>query len=176
LGQAHALLLACLHRRTHVHNPYYADGVAYFSADRLIWGYDIHLIANLLSLPLWREVVRMATDKGLGAVCLGGIQWARRLFRTSYPEFVAAALTELSGDERPALYLSSGKLRQQWMDFISLEALPTKVKFLRELAFPPAAYMRSKYPRSKPNWLPWLYTRRGMAGLAKSFGLHQQAS
>ena len=49
VSPVYALLLACMHRATHKQNPYYVDGVAYYSADRLIWLYDIHLLAKSLS-------------------------------------------------------------------------------------------------------------------------------
>ena len=42
----HALLFACIHRAGHEHAPMYVDGVAVPVKDRLIWLYDIHLLAS----------------------------------------------------------------------------------------------------------------------------------
>ena len=43
-GTADALLLACMHRKTHEQDPYYVNGDAHHGDDRLIWLYDIDLL------------------------------------------------------------------------------------------------------------------------------------
>jgi hypothetical protein len=170
----HALILACMHAKTHLHNPYYVDNVAYFSADRMIWNYDIHLLANVLLPAQWNEAVHMAKVKGLSSVLYDGIQAARRDFRTACPRFVFDALAKAPENERPAIYLGSGKVPRRWMDFAELEGLSSKIKFLRELAFPPAVYMRGRFQSARLKWLPWLYARRGLGGVVRRLGLRRQ--
>jgi hypothetical protein len=166
-GPVHALLLACMHRATHKQNPMYVDGVAHYGGDRLIWVYDVHLLAQTFSLGDWDEFLRLAEAKGLRAVCLEGMERASACFGTEYPDDVLAALGRAGRVEAPAVYLNAGKTRQQWLDFRAITGTGAKLRFLRELVFPPAAYMRSKYPDARPAWLPWLYLCRALGGVAK---------
>jgi len=174
VSPVHALLVACMHRATHKQNPYYVDGVAYYSADRLIWLYDVHLLAESFSSTQWHEVVRLAREKGLCATCLDGIERARACFHTRCPDFVLTGLTGSGVKELSATYLNASKLRQQWMDFCALDGLSSQLRFLRELFFPPAAYMRAKYPQAQPGWLPVFYARRAFDGLVKRIKMGRQ--
>lgn len=169
-SRVHALLLACMHRSTHKQNPYYVDGQAHHDADRLIWLYDIHLLAGVLTGKEWTEFIRLANEKGLRAVCLEGMQNSQLCFRTEYPESVLHALASTGAPEAPAAYLEMRKLRQQWVDFCALGNLGRQLRYLQELFFPRGAYMREKYATSACRWLPWLYLRRAASGLAKSLG------
>jgi len=173
VSPVHALLLACMHRATHKHNPYYVDGVAYYSADRLIWLYDVHLLTKSLSLTQWGEVVPLARDKGLCATCLDGMERSGTCFQAGYPECVLAALAASGAKERPATYLNAGKLRQQWEDFRALEGFSSQLRFLQELFFPPEAYMSTKYAQAERGWLPMLYVCRALGGLVKRLKTHQ---
>jgi hypothetical protein len=163
----HALLLACMHRATHKQNPIYVDGVAHYGGDRLIWLYDIHLLAESFTTAQWEEFAQLAEEKGLRAVCLEGMVRARSCFHTEYPEAVMAALARAGSAEPAAIYLNGSRLRQQWMDFCAIPGVRNKLRFLRESVFPPEAYMRHKYPDARPGWLPWLYLRRAFGGVAK---------
>jgi hypothetical protein len=167
LCPVHALLVACMHRAMHKQNPYYVDGVAYYSADRLIWLYDIHLLTEFLSRCEWHDVLALAVDKGLCATCLDGIERARARFGTRCPDFVLTGLSGSVDQERPTTYLNGSKLRQQWMDFDALDGFASQLRFLHELIVPPAAYIRSKYPQAQRVWLPLLYARRAFDGLGK---------
>ena len=69
--------------------------------------------------------------------------------------------------EPPSTYLHASALQRGFIDFRSLEGTARKLRFLRELLFPPAAYMRSKYADVRPDWLPWLYAQRAFNGLSK---------
>lgn len=163
----HALLLACMHRSTHKQNPYYVDGVAHFGGDRLIWLYDIHLLAGSFTDGQWNEFVRLSELKGLRAVCLEGFEHARACFHTEFPEAVVTALSDSGPAEPAALYLGGSRARQQWMDFRAIAGGGNKLRFLRESVFPSETYMRHKYPEARPDWLPWLYLRRAFGGVAK---------
>ena len=50
-------------------------------------------------------------------------------------------------------------------DFLALDGMTQRARWLRELAFPPAGYMRDKYPEAAMPWLPALYARRALHGL-----------
>lgn len=174
LNPVYALLLACMHRDTHKQNPYYAAGAAHYSADRLIWIYDIDLLARSLPPAQWHDLVRLAGNKGLCATCLDGIERARQCFHTPYPDFVSADLAGSGAKARPDVYLNAGKLRQQWMDFQALEGIASKLRFLRELVVPPSDYILAKYPSVQPGDLPWVYARRAFGGFIKALKANSQ--
>ena len=56
-------------------------------------------------------------------------------------------------------------MRRRWLEFQAREGLRGKLRFARELALPPASYMREFYPNARVNWLPWLYLRRAVSKL-----------
>lgn len=163
----HALLIACMHRATHKENPYYVDGAAYYSGDRQIWLYDIHLLLIALTPAQFDEFLTMVEAKGLRAVCQEGIERAQGCFHTRVPEAVAEALNRPNSAGAPDRYLASSHLRQQWMDFVALGNMRHRAAFVREVLFPSAEYMRSKYPKAHPNFLVPLYLKRAWGGLFK---------
>ena len=164
---AQALLVACMHRSTHKQNPYYVDGAPQYEGDRLIWLYDLHLLASCLSADEWNQFTRLAAQKGLRAVCLDGIAATSARYHTSFPAAVLSALGSGGPVEPVAVYLDGSKLRQQWMDFLALRGWADRLRFIRELFFPSADYMRHKYSQPGHHWLPWLYLRRAAGGLLK---------
>ncbi len=171
-GPVHALLIACMHRAGHKQAPYYVDGVAHYSGDRLIWLYDIHLLAQALSPSQWTEFLTRAEQKGLRAVCLEGIEQTQRCFATAVPAEVIEALARPGPVERPAVYLDAGHLRRRWMNLCAHDDLAARLRYVRELAFPPADYMRERFADARPGWLPWLYLRRALGGLRRRGDSH----
>jgi len=170
LGHVQALLVACMHRAVHANSPYYTEGVPYYGGNRLIWLYDIHLLSRALTEQDWTVFVALARGKGLAGICLDGLQWTQSIFGTDVPAVVKSALATPS-NEKPTIYLTSGRLRQEWMNFKALEGASTKTVFLKELIFPPEAYMRWKYPDAAASSLIALYARRSVGGVAKRLGL-----
>jgi Uncharacterised nucleotidyltransferase len=162
-----ALLIACMHRGSHKQNPYYLDGVAYYDGDRLIWLYDIHLLLGKMSSSQFDEFVARATEKGLRAVCLEGIERARGYFHTQVPDEIMFALSHSGPQEPAARYLNGSHLLQTWMDFKALGNVYKQLQFLKETVFPPASYMRSKNPDAAFSFLPWLYLHRAVGGIRK---------
>jgi hypothetical protein len=168
----HALLIACMHRAGHKQAPYFVEGVAYFSGDRLIWLYDIHLLAQALSGPQWEEFLALAREKGLRAVCLEGIEHTRSRLATSVPPEVLAELARPGPPEPVAEYLNASHLRRRWLELWAHEGAAARLRFLRQLAFPPAAYMRARFAGARPGWLPWLYALRAFGGLRRRLDPH----
>jgi uncharacterized protein YhfF len=164
-GPAHALLLACIHRAMHMETPYYVDGVAYFSGNRLIWLYDIHLLAQALRADQWDEFSEIAERKGLRAVCLDAFERARACFHTAVPESVLAALAKPGPTETVSGYLNASIAKRHWLDFWAIEGSAGKLRLIRELFFPSAVFMRNRFPDAKVKWLPWLYARRVFEGV-----------
>ncbi|MES2937364.1 MAG: nucleotidyltransferase family protein [Pseudomonadota bacterium] len=160
-----ALLHACFHRSVHQHHPYHVDGIAHHEPNRLVWLKDIDLLVRSLTPDEWRQAGRQARDKGLGAVCLDGLGQARVQLHTPLPADTASVFAP-AALEAPRRYLAAGPLEQQWLDFQALGTSQRKLKFLRELFFPPAAYMRAS-SHSGRGPLAWLYLRRATKGLVK---------
>ena len=160
----HALLLACMHRGTHRHNPYYVSGEPHFGGDRLIWLYDLHLLAQSFRERDWHSFISRAETKGLLGVCADGLDLARECFSTNVPEHVRDAMSRPRSREAASAYLSAGPWTQHWLDFQAQHGARRKARHLRELLFPPAEYMRARFAGERAHWLPWLYARRVFAG------------
>ena len=166
----HALLIACMHRAAHRQAPYVVDGVAHYGGDRLIWFYDIHLLAMSFLHPQWEELLALARRKGFRSVCLEGIEQTRLHLGTPVPPEVLEELRRKGPVEPTAAYLKAGHLRRRWLDLRAYEGVRERLRFARELAFPPAAYMRERFPRARLDWLPWLYVRRAVGGMRRRGG------
>jgi hypothetical protein len=165
VGPVHALLLASLHPATHKHSPYIVADMVHYGGDRLIWHYDVHLLAQSFTPAQWQDFVDRAVAKGLCAISLEGLDRAVACYETRCPDFVRRALARTG--EPVATYLKAGRLRQGWIDFLASPGFANRLRFARELVVPPRAYMRAKYARSSVGWLPWLYARRAAEGLIK---------
>jgi hypothetical protein len=172
VGPKHALLLACLHRSVHRNYPYHVDGVTYYGGNRLIWLYDIHLLAQSFTPLQWRDFAGSATEKGLCATSLDGIDCAAKHFSTHCPDDVRHSLSKTGEPE--AIYLAAGPVRQCWIDFLAIEGAAGRLRYAQELVFPSAAYMRAKYAQISPARLPWQYARRAAAGFIKRLSQNTQ--
>ena len=156
-----ALIFACMHRAAHITSPYIVDDVTYYGGDRLIWAYDIHLLAAALAPGEWDRLCADALDKGLGAVCLDGLIFARKRLRTRIPGDVMARLAAAPPDARASAYLlHSGQAGRALKDLQAVPGLGGKVRFLIMRALPSRSFMRGKYPHMQGRPLALLYLRR----------------
>jgi hypothetical protein len=157
-----ALLLACMHPVMHHQNE-----------ERLLWIYDIHLLADRLTPLEFEECERIARAKGVAAVCARGLRLAQTVFGASIPELVVARLERAGGVEPSGEYLASHR-RWHHETLASLRALPRfadRARLVREVLLPSPAYMLGAYGlRGKPLglWLlPALYLHRNVRGAWK---------
>lgn len=164
LGPIHALLLACMHRVTHVTVAYDFDGVPQLG-DRLIWLYDIHLLATRLTPAAFKRFGQLAGHRRVRQVCLDGLTLAQRYLGTSLPEDVLDSLAAPGPRELSARYLDAGRMRCLVRDIRSLPAWRDRLQLSKEHVFPPADYMLEKYGMSRRAWLPALYLHRGIWGM-----------
>ncbi|HXW03872.1 MAG TPA: nucleotidyltransferase family protein [Vicinamibacterales bacterium] len=158
---AHALLLACLHRTAHHGN-----------SDRLIWLYDIRLLASRLSAAEWDRLVDLAARRGVAAVLLAGLRASTRLAGARPPAGVIRRLEHLGAqrvepDLRRFIAGRQSPLRVLVSDWRRLRGLPERAAFLREHLLPPPAYMAHKYEVGSRAALPWLYVHRLVRGCAR---------
>jgi len=162
---ADALLIGCLHRVAHRHGDYWY-GARRHRGDRLIWLYDLHLLAETLDEAQWAEFCRRAAATGLRAVCLDGLRRAQALLGTRVPVQAIGAL-ETGGDEIAAAYLRGGALRWLATDLRALPDWSSRLRLLAEHAFPPSSYMLARHGRRSPLWLPALYLHRALRGAGR---------
>lgn len=135
LGPVDALLLACIHRVAH-----------HRDSDRLLWLYDIHLLACDLDRPAFERVVALAAEKEVRAVCARGLTLARCRFGTEVPDDVMETLAVHDAAEPSAAFLE-GRLSQADVlvsDLTALGGWSARWRLLRQHLFPPPTYMRER--------------------------------
>ena len=159
LSAPDALLLACIHRVAH-----HQDRI------NLLWLWDIHLIASGLSADEWNLFLARATLSRMRSVCARSLVLASECFGTAIPDATVAAL-HAAADEPAAAFLRGG-LRQVDIaraDLAALSSWRQRLALVREHLWPPAAYMRAKYPRWPAVLLPFAYLHRIARGAPKWF-------
>jgi hypothetical protein len=158
-GFVHALLLACLHPAMHHRN-----------AARLIWSYDVHLLASRLSATELDQVVNLAASKRVLAICRHALSTSCALFGTSLPESLLRRMDDVEADEPSATYLQSDR---RWHNELAsnLGGLPDwgrRVTLLREVLFPAPGYIQRAYGvapgRLTTLLLPLFYLHRVLRG------------
>ena len=155
LSAVHALLLACVHRVAHHHDD-----------DRLIWLYDIHLIASQLDAAQWTRFADAAQRRKVAAVCVAGLERTRALFGTRLPDPIRRLASSRPDGEITARYLNGGRAPVSAV-VDDLRAMPSwthRWRLVKDYAFPPVRYMREVYAPSSASPLPWLYVRRIVFG------------
>ena len=156
-GPLHALLLACIHPVMHHQND-----------ERLLWIYDIHLLARTLAPADVERLIDLAAVKKVAAVTAAGLARARDRLATRLPGDLIERLLASAGTETSAEYLQPGR---RWThDLVaSLRSLPRwqdRLRLLSEVAFPSGRYMLHAYGlgRSASPLLPLLYGHRIVRG------------
>jgi len=160
LGPAHALLLACMHRIAHK-----TEGME----NRLIWLYDIHLLAGKLSEGQWEQFTALATEKGMCGICLDGIQQTALTLNTGIPEEVISQLKEGASQEKYSTEMGESRLAMEMSNLRALPSWKERVGLIKERIFPDANYMMVKYDTQNKALLPYLYLKRAAGGVFKVF-------
>ena len=161
LSTAHAFLIACVHRVAHHGN-----------SERLIWLYDIHLLAAAMDAAFGDRVVDLAHAKQLRAVCARGIAQAQSRFAIEPPAgWIARLQSGVEGSEPTAAFLRADRKKIDVLlsDLRTLGGWRQRLTLLREHLFPPAAYMRNAYGVTNPLLLPFSYVIRALTGFRKWF-------
>ncbi len=160
----HSLLLACWHLIAH-HSRDRGD------RERLLWLYDIHLLANALTEGGRGVVIEVAARTRTADVCATALTIASRQFASPGAGALLEQLPQSASDRSTTPYLR-GNARRVDLLVADLRALPgwrSQVRLVREHLFPPAAYMRATYPQTSPVLLPFLYVRRIVGGARRWF-------
>jgi hypothetical protein len=160
-GPVHALLLACLHPVMHHRN-----------IERLIWIYDVHLLASRLSAAELGRFAELAIAKRVGAVCAHGLAIARSRCGTRIPDHVMRRL-DSAGNEPSAAYLEPGRRwRHEFVASVrALRRWKDRLRLVSEVLVPGPRYMMGAYGvRSRAlgfALLPALYVHRNVHGIWK---------
>ena len=159
-SDVHALMIACVHRVAHHHD-----------ADRLIWLYDIHLLAERLSDEEWRAFAGLCHARSVAQVCWWSLERTIEAFRTVVPADVLRELAGIgaSGEQRTAAFLAPDRrhIAQVVGDLRALKSWKDRVRLMGQHLFPSPVYMRSRYAPASSAPLPVLYVRRAMYGAWK---------
>lgn len=166
-GPVDAVLLAALHRASHHQAPFYASGVAH-RGDRLIWLYDLHLLAPALTGAQLAELARRAAQRRVAGLCLDALHATREAFGTPLPATLLESLTTAATRPEPSMaFLRGGRRALLLAELRALRAWPERWQLLREHALPPGDYMLRKYGTQRRWLLPALYLRRAFGWLAR---------
>ncbi len=152
----HALAIACVHRVAHHHGD-----------SRLIWVYDIHLLAEALG-PDEGAFVRLVREKQMCAICHEALAAAHQCFGTTLPSGLLDTLRDAAARVREpsAIYLRSDLRRVDVLlsDLSSLERWRDRLRLLREHTCPPASYVQKAYGVPIAALVPALYLWRVIEG------------
>lgn len=158
-----ALTLALIHPAMHHRNQ-----------PRLLWAYDVHLLAGALDPAGFEELVRHATEKGIAAVCAHGLRTARAWFGTPVPPAVLETLAAVPARSQPtAGYLRAGRswARETAAGLRALSRWQDRLRLLREIALPSPGYLLRAYRLADTGLgrtlLPALYLHRGVRGVLR---------
>jgi hypothetical protein len=160
LSDTHALLLACLHRIAHK-----TEGMH----NRLIWLYDIHLLAAAFTAEQWEELYTLTSQKGFCGICLDGLKTTMATLGTDINDDLIKQFEESAKNEKYDSGINDSRIGST---ITNLQALPdwkSKLTLVKELFFPDPKYMMVKFDTRNKALLPYLYLKRGVGGLLKVF-------
>nr|MBA3298334.1 nucleotidyltransferase family protein [Acidobacteriota bacterium] len=153
-----SLALACVHRLAH-HQRH----------DRLIWLYDVKLLAAALSPNDWSSFRELACGHGIAGFCLDGLRSAQAHLYSQLPHAVEDALAAAAPTEASRAYVSGFVTKRDvlWSDLKTLDTWSDRVRLVREHAFPPVAFIQQRYGTSARWLLPALYVHRLVTGASR---------
>lgn len=160
LGRVDSLLLACMHRA----------GSAWHDANRLIWIYDIHLMVEQMNPAELVAFSEKAVNLNVQAVCHEGLNKSRMLFGTLISDPVAErlAVPQNSGLAKKFARSNLALLLDDWR---ALHNSNARGGLLHELFLPDSETLLQKYRKRRHWWLPLLYLRHAVGGLANRISL-----
>ena len=100
LGHVDALLLACFHRAGHFA----------YEGERLIWLYDIHLLAEAMGEEALAQFYAQAVELNIVSVCADALLSAQHWFGTTLPESIVERLHNATNTDDSAGYLVTGRV------------------------------------------------------------------
>jgi hypothetical protein len=150
LGNVHALVHACMHR---------VCNLPHGTGDRLIWLYDMDLLARRCSARDFDRLCEIAILRGLAGTCWDGLCNSVFAFSTPLPHGLLDALERAAKDERFDVRKAGRRWYQEWYNLRTLPAAK-RWSWAWEKLFPNPAYMRELYAIDNRWSLGWAYLHR----------------
>ncbi|NND82791.1 MAG: hypothetical protein HKN50_10225 [Gammaproteobacteria bacterium] len=153
-----SLIIAALHRLGH--HP---------GEERLIWLYDIHLLAQSLRSDDWHRLEARVTRKKIAALTLDSLKMSQQLFETPIPESVIERLEKAASKPEPSRLFLQRELKEWqyfWRDLKGLDRAVDRCRAVWQNLFPPADYVRRQM---NTRFALWGYLKRGARGCKRVF-------
>ena len=150
-----SMVLACIHRLAH-HQGH----------DRLIWLYDLKLLADGLDEAHWQELATLGSARRVAGLCLDGLREASARLDARFPPDIEAALAAAAPGEPSHSYLAGAVRKRDVLvsDLTMLSSWRDRFRLLREHVLPPAAFITQRYGTTSRWLLPVLYAHRLVTG------------
>jgi hypothetical protein len=164
----HMMLHAAMHRAANFTTVYHAAGESVIEPNRLIWLYDIHLLAKAFTFQDWMRLAEFAEQHAIRQVCWDALQASAGAFQTSIPSDAAKRIGISEAKEPSAAYLRTGLANKLLTDIKAQPNLRARWQLAAAYALPARDFIRQKYDHKKVP-LPALYLlhiARGIARLA----------
>ncbi|TIX48969.1 nucleotidyltransferase family protein [Alteraurantiacibacter aquimixticola] len=143
------LLRGAINRELHIVHGYIAGAQRHHEGDRLIWRMDTHLLAPSLTEGQWRELGRLACERGLAGAILTSLRGAQASFGTTLCESAVADLEAAQGANPIADHLAeTNALARLRADLAALETPEEKLELFRVRVFPSRSQIERRYPEA----------------------------
>jgi hypothetical protein len=148
-GPAHNFVITSIHRANDLHLPQWTRQGATFGGDRWIVLHDIALMLRNLDAASRVALADEAIRCGAAGVCLDAVTATADLLDLHLLPGVDELLERLQQQASRDVvrrYHSLPVMRQRWQDLRSLHSSRERAAWAWEHVFPPAAYIRHRYP------------------------------
>ena len=153
-----SIALACVHRLAH-----------HQGNDRLIWLYDVKLLAAKLTAGEWSGLRDLACGNRIAGFCLDGLRSAKARLGSELPPEIEDALAAAAPAEPSRVFVEGPVTRRDVLlsDLKVLHSWSDRIRLLREHMFPPPAFIQQRYGTTSRWLLPALYMHRLVTGVSK---------
>lgn len=159
IGALHALLHACIHLVAH-----------HCEERKLIWLYDIHLLANGQNGEWFETFYALAAEKKMRRICGYGLRLAQEAFETRISPDTVKRLDSREWREESARFLEiNPSIFSIFFSNLRMLGWRDKGTLLYQNIFPTPHFMMEKYRFENKFFLPWFYLWRLLAGFPKLF-------
>jgi len=152
LGPVHAMIHACLHRACNLTDA---------AGDKLIWLYDIALLASRMDADEWSDLIVEATAARVAEPCRHSFIAARRYFDATIPESALQSLSLAATRETFRMERAHNLGYRSWWAFRTLP-WSERHRWLWRRLFPEWRYMQAHFGLVRRSQLPKAWILRLM--------------
>lgn len=158
MSPVYALLHACVHWAKHT-----ASG----DSIRILWMYDIHLLAKGLNKSEIAHFTDGVTQKRISQICQAALASVERKLPCENLGLLLENLDRAQQPEPSARMLERNASSFVPGDILALGSSAALLKSLQDIFMPPGAFILRFYGKQTPLWLPFLYAHRLLAGMVE---------